>query len=798
VSICAVLALLFAAACASNTSVQRVIPGVSSGKYAELSESDLDAMVLCHDTLGRPDGPERLTVVTRCSPCIPYGAKADLARSWGHARRLWLQRARAPYDSLDRTANCARIAYRYALDSAPNNDSLFADWTVFRLANEIESERRTALRELDERLRTLEDDDRIDRAQTLLQLFAAGMWERAQRQLARPEDFDVSPIERRVHDLENGAPVLSRLPNIPATSKAFGVSEAEWVSAIYAQLARSTNEPAARARYVRLALAPWVTTANWRALDSAAHRLSRSAPTDSITTIAIALARYRSLRNPVSELPMAATLFDSALRAMPRVDSMRYDAFDGVLTASDDDWRYGFLPTDRLRLDLRGWAVLDPLWSTPANEIQLERRARVAEADFRYADITPNGQSGSETKVGHMLVRLGAPTDRWHVGGRSVGGGEGMLWMEGGWRSMAALAYIEELRDTWTVFYGPTFTMQRASLFPTERSSSCRKDEHAIVSLYDCALTRRADWEGVPFWAVTDTIDVTLARFRARGDSVDVYVGARVPMRSFTQRYELNAEPNSRIAISLWLTSAIGTPVVHKSLGGELPDPGLVARFAQFTGRVGSQAMMHRVEALDALRPAGARGAAQFNSAEQVAFPTKGFGMSDVLVAASIKPKSQRVPLRWTDLDMTPNGAVIAPGQRFALAWENYDLKPGPDGRVRWRVQIKREQGAVVTRADMKDVLAGSANAGTKVLANESDAPDVSFTRDAPSTDVTVDFLSTFSFDRVPVGKHVLQVLVEDLVAHTTVSRSVSVRVLDPAMQKRGTLQYGQPRPARR
>ena len=167
--------------------------------------------------------------------------------------------------------------------------------------------------------------------------------------------------------------------------------------------------------------------------------------------------------------------------------------------------------------------------------------------------------------------------------------------------------------------------------------------------------------------------------------------------------------------------------------------------------------------------------------------------MSDVLVAATVKPSSQRVPLQWTDLTITPNAGVVAPGQHFALAWENYALKPGPDGRVRWRVQIKRERGEIVVRDDMKDVLTGSARAGTKVLANEADAPDVSFTRDAPASGVTVDFLSTFSFDRVPVGKHVLRVQVEDLIAHTKVSRSVSVRVLAPDSQRRGTLLFPSP-----
>ena len=81
---------------------------------------------------------------------------------------------------------------------------------------------------------------------------------------------------------------------------------------------------------------------------------------------------------------------------MPRADSLRYDTFDELLTARDDEWRYGFLPSDRERMDKRGWKVLDPLWSTPVNEVRLARRARVAEADYRYADVAGPGRPAAK------------------------------------------------------------------------------------------------------------------------------------------------------------------------------------------------------------------------------------------------------------------------------------------------------------------------------------------------------------------------------------------------------------------
>jgi len=55
------------------------------------------------------------------------------------------------------------------------------------------------------------------------------------------------------------------------------------------------------------------------------------------------------------------------------------------------------------------------LWSTAINEIRLARRARIAEADYRHADITRPGESGSETPPGRILVQRGSPAPSWEV-----------------------------------------------------------------------------------------------------------------------------------------------------------------------------------------------------------------------------------------------------------------------------------------------------------------------------------------------------------------------------------------------
>ncbi|MBP6772892.1 MAG: hypothetical protein KA154_07800, partial [Gemmatimonadaceae bacterium] len=108
------------AACLPSRSVKRVVPGVSTGAFSESSAADLSVLVICHDTLGRPDRASRGAVVSRCSPCLPRGAEASDTRSIAHARRLWAQVRRAPYDTTDLGAQCAALAYRFAQSLRPH------------------------------------------------------------------------------------------------------------------------------------------------------------------------------------------------------------------------------------------------------------------------------------------------------------------------------------------------------------------------------------------------------------------------------------------------------------------------------------------------------------------------------------------------------------------------------------------------------------------------------------------------------------------------------------------------------
>ncbi len=778
-------------ACLPSKSVKRVVPGVSTGAFSESSAADLSVLVICHDTLGRPDRASRGAVVSRCSPCLPRGAEASDARSIAHARRLWAQVRRAPYDTTDLGAQCAALAYRFAQSLRPHDDSLAAEVALFKLHDIRDSVRRQTLIAFDSLVGARRRTSTVD-ASALLMYFALGVWDRAQRLLERPAEIGMDRRETRVRRFANTPPVFTHLPPLPPVSPKTGVSEAEWAARLFTRAAELATpaRPAQRSRALRLALAPWVTMERWTQVDSAAQALLAMAPSDSAVLPVRALAFYRSMTHPLATQAEAMTRFEQALRHMPRADSVRYDSFDDVLGARDDEWRYGFLPDIRREMDARGWSVLDPMWSTPVNEIRLERRARIADADYRYADIAAPGEAGSETRSGAMLLRRGAPDARWTAAAPRR---DGRRRVTRGWGDWQVVIEFESGREIWRAFHGQSTDADHASRFPFPESRSCRRFTEMHPTLWACALAEPASWSGVPFYGILDEVDVSLARFRAAGDSADLYLGARVPYRRFASRGDASVRKDDRLTFTLFLSSLTGTPIYQSAQSRPLPSAAEIAWTTQWHTRTGSLSLMHRVEAVELRRPSGARGVARATSDSMVSFPLRGFGMSDILLADTLRINAPgassgspdvRDVMRWHDVEVVPNAAVVRPGQRFSMLWEVYDLVPGPDGRISWRVSIRREKGVALPYADMQSVLAGQPRAIAKVAAVESDAPDVSYTRSAQAVPVIVDHLR-FGLNDAPEGRHVVQVTIDDLVSGLSTRRSVVVRVLDPRTQRR-------------
>lgn len=783
-------ASLSAAACSRRSLAKRVVPGVSTGSVSELTESALSIILVCHDTLGllASDGV-RQGRVGQCRPCMPYGAMAEGRGALRHARALVEQAGRAPHDTAYLAAGCTTLAFETARRASPEDLTIDVDFALFRLASRNDSVRSLGITRIDSLVDSLIAHDRPAAAERVMGDFAMGMWGRAQRMLERPTTLSLHEWERDAHALTAGAPALRRLPAIPRTSPRIGVSEAEWAARLFSSTAALTRDSRRRSAWHRLALAPWVVLGRWAALDSAAKSMLVIAPNDSTVLPARALAAYKRIGSPVHDQPAAMALFDSALRHMPRPDSLAFDTFDDVLTRDDDNWRYGFLPSDRVQLDKRGWAVLDPIWSTPVNEIRLAKRARVAEANYRYADIAPNGQMGSETDAGIILLRRGTPDSGWTTTRDGP-----FRRLARSWTGVRVSVEIEDAPDAWRVAYAGTLSANKVARWSSSKTSNCGIDA-SVLTLRSCVQLDGANWTGVPFYGVTDTIDVSITRFRAPGDSTDLLIGARLPLRRFRFRDGPGATRDDRITMTALLATSLGDVTYEQRDVRALPAERELAWTTQWTPRTGARNIMHRIEALEPTQPRAARGVLLYTSDKAVNFPLRGFGISDVLVASSIKPRGESVR-RWSDVTIAPNAGVVAPGAGFAIGWEIYDLMPAPDGRVRWRTSIRREDGALLRRNTTREMMQGTTTAGDRLLAEEPDAPAVMYDRDASASAAMFEHID-FNMGNFPPGRHVVEVRIDDLVAKKSVSRSVSVRVLVPDAQRRAPLARTQRLPLR-
>jgi hypothetical protein len=510
-------------------------------------------------------------------------------------------------------------------------------------------------------------------------------------------------------------------------------------------------------------------------------------PNDSAAVPARALAAYRRMTRPLAQQEEVNALFDALLQSMPPVDSARIDGFDHVLSRDDDEWRYGFLPSDRLTIEARAWKLLDPLWSTPVNEIRLARRARVLEADYRYANIAGAGESGSETAPGRILLRQGPPQPRWQLGSRrtiSAQSPRALRKVTGGWRDIAHSVWIGDDGELWRSFYSDMLLPDSVANFELSPLVGSCSPVGIVNSLASCAEGMLADWTGVPLASGLETIDVMVARFRGPRDSVDVHANARLPLRAFRYAGAPGARGADSIRWGLFIADALGNQLVQETEVRPLPRAAVREWFGQWTARVGTGSAMHRVEALEPGRPSGARGAMLFTSDSSVTIPLRGFGMSDLLIADEVRPQTP-IARRWTDFTVSPNAGVVQPILPFAVLWEIYDLTPGPDGRVRWKVDIRREVGTRRSDTDLRRAMTNTRIATAKIIADEPTASSLNYTREGPASSVVVETIRMPLPENASEGRHVVAITVTDLVSGKRVTRSTSVRMLDPEAQRR-------------
>lgn len=393
------------------------------------------------------------------------------------------------------------------------------------------------------------------------------------------------------------------------------------------------------------------------------------------------------------------------------------------------------------------WLMADPLWSMADNEHRLEFLSRVVYAELRFS-VEEFGIHGADSERGEVYVRYGPPPaiisfppdpTRDHDQHIRV------LW----WYGADETFLFDQL---------PTFGVVR--LEPGDRRELRRlRDTIPVV------------WRNAGERNMVDSVNLEAARFRARGDSGDVFVAADVPVHELVRGVDL-ARGALRITLEgfNWRAERVFDQTSRHIISFQHGDTDEIRSWRQ---RVRAGTYLYRVEAFQPDAGRGARGASRI---EMV--PEKGFGLSDLLVAARVSPHPGETPARWTDFDIRPNFGRVHRGQPFGLLWETYDLAPR-DGSDNYDVAItiarKKSSGGV--GGFFARIVGGVAGAVGLSRAT-TDSVTLQYPRRTPASRVAVDYV-TLDVGNAPPGRYVVTVTVTDKVSGRQASGERAITVLE-------------------
>ena len=528
------------------------------------------------------------------------------------------------------------------------------------------------------------------------------------------------------------------------------------------QLATDTD-PGTSA-YLRHLTGVLATQRRWLQLERLAVARTVARPWDATAWLVRGLAARRLERDDD-----AAAAFDSALVLLPEEERSRLTRVSRILTPSDSARLHAVDSVRRRRLERSTWIALDPLWTTPANEPLVEILARVVHAEALWSMGT---ERGADTDPGIVLVRFGPPASVRVAS-------QGATWIGIEWRyprptsempgasQLGSRLAILDWRDR----QGPRVSMRLSPL--DGRVSLADPLRHELARLL---AVLPVSWENVPLMSELDSITVHAARFRTeRPDSADLYISANVPIGRFVRDVEL---ARVRLRTDLWLLGSQLQPVLRDSTEEILPrDSNEERRTRVWRRRLAAGTYTYRVEAWQPDAARGARGAGPVADTTAVRFSLTGFGVSDVLVAETVTPRSDSAA-RWTDFGIVPNAGRLDRGQQVAVLWETYGLA-ARGGRSRYQVTLtmtsarQRPIGGLLAQ-----VTAGVA--GTVGLQGRgSSQVSLTYRRDVPHSAVVVDHL-TLHLGTTPPGEYTIGVEVTDLETNARAERRTVITVADP------------------
>ena len=468
----------------------------------------------------------------------------------------------------------------------------------------------------------------------------------------------------------------------------------------------------------------------------------RDAPCDALAWMTRGLAAHR-----LSAVDEATAAFDSALVCLPPHERHRLDALTRVLKPAEGD-QHAQLPADeRLRTERLYWLMSDPLWLTRANEHRLEYLSRIATAELRWS-VEELDVRGADTDRGDLFVRYGPPPALISF------------------PPDAEFTQEMRIRLLWWYRDGVAFIFR---LIPGYGVANLHPDyERYVRGLRD---TIPVSWANLGVESAIDTIPLQAVRFRGPGDSSDVLVIANIPQGTLVRDLDL-ARASLEIGLNIftWRAEHVARDSIRATVDVERAEPGHTRAWRK---RFPPGVYLYRVEAL---QPDALRGARASSRLEIVA--DDGFGMSDVLVARMIEPKTGAAGARWSEFRVLPMTGVLRRSEPLALLWETYALS-ADSGANRYRVSITIEQRE--TRGALGRIGAAIVGGVRAAVGRESRGDGrvtLTYDRDLPATPIALDYL-TVDASALEPGSYTVTVEVEDVVSKRRASRSNTLAIIE-------------------
>jgi GWxTD domain-containing protein len=420
----------------------------------------------------------------------------------------------------------------------------------------------------------------------------------------------------------------------------------------------------------------------WTELASVARDRINRKPADAWAWLTLATTSHRT-KTPVH----AKAAFDTALSFVDPAERGRLFAFQRMLNRPDSIAFTRANATTREEWERTFWGMSAPLWSREGTDPRTEFLSRVTLAELLWT-VEELGVRGADSDRGEAFIRYGPPDRIFATRGTPPGlpylarvPREGLPG-DTNWTEATPQTALIPLRSDVVTFWdydnGLTLPFWGPPTYGTAYfPRSDLKHVDRVVEL------RAAAFDNIVTAKLFD-IPLSLTRFRAAGDSVDVLAISRAPMDSLRA-----SAANAPVTAHRWMHGDNEQGYYDSSLvvGGGLH---------RDVYRVAPARFMYRIEASAAGESVAARAIRWIIAGRDSAtgFDVRGFGVSDVLLATAAQPRIA-VPSRWRDFNVAPLVDGVARQAKLDLIWEMYELgNRGGRSQYTVTVTIQRRRSA--------------------------------------------------------------------------------------------------------